>query len=77
VTSAVDEQWEHDHCEMCWVKFMDPQFSAGHAQFIAEHHDVLTAGLVTQVEERRQERWVCERCFEGFATEFGWVLSAA
>jgi hypothetical protein len=26
---------------------------------------------------RRFERWVCEPCFEDFATEFGWVLSAA
>ena len=74
---ALDERWEHDHCEMCWAKFMDPHFSAGHAQFIGEHPDLLTAGLVTKVEERRLERWVCEPCFEDFATEFGWVLSAA
>ena len=56
---------------------MDPHFSAGHAQFIDEHSDVLTVGLVTKVEERRLERWVCEPCFEDFATELGWVLSAA
>jgi hypothetical protein len=28
---------------------MDPHFSAGHAQFIGEHPDVLTVGLVTKV----------------------------
>jgi hypothetical protein len=55
---------------------MDPQFSADHAQFI-ENRDVLTEGFVTKVEERRLERWVCEPCFEDFATEFGWVLNAA
>ena len=74
---ALDEHWEHDHGAMCRAKFLDPQFSAGHAQFIGEHPDVLTEGLVTKVEERCLERWVCEPCFEDFAAEFGWVLSAA
>lgn len=55
---ALDEHWEHDHCEMCWAKFTDPQFSASHAQFIGEHPDVLTEDLVTKVEERRLERYV-------------------
>jgi hypothetical protein len=72
---ALDEHWEHDHCEMRWAKFMDPQFSVGHAQFVAEHTDVLTAGMVTQVDERRLERWVCDYCFTDFAAEFGWVLT--
>lgn len=36
----------------------------------------LTTGLVTEEQERRQERWVCEPCFEDFATEFDWVVSA-
>ena len=74
---ALNEHSEHDHCEMCWAKFMDPQFSAGHAKFIEDHPDVLTVGLVTQGGEPRRERWVCEPCFADFATEFGWVLSAA
>jgi hypothetical protein len=47
----------------------------GHAQFIGEHPDVLKEGFVTKVEERHLERWVCEPCFEDFATEFGWALS--
>src|ERR1700677_4330893 len=72
---ALDERWEHDHCEMCAAKFMDLSFSLEHAQFIREHPDVLTIGLVTQEQERRLERWVCEPCFGDFATEFGWVAS--
>lgn len=73
---VLDERWEHDHCEMCWAKLMDPQFSTKHAQFIREHPDVLTIGLVTEEQERRPERRVCEPCFEDSATEFGWVGSA-
>jgi hypothetical protein len=53
---ALDEHWEHDHCEMCWAKFMDPHFSAGHAQLIGQHPDVLTVGFATKVAERRLER---------------------
>jgi len=60
---------------MCAAKFMDLSFSPEHAQFIREHPDVLTIGLVTQEQERRLERWVCEPCFGDFATEFGWVAS--
>ena len=47
---AWSEDWEHDHCEFCWAKFMDPLFSPEHAQFIAEHPDVLIEGYA--VEER-------------------------
>ena len=34
--------WEHDHCEFCWAKFMDPTFSPEDARFIAENPEVLT-----------------------------------
>jgi hypothetical protein len=51
--------------------FMDPQFSPRHAQFIPENADVLTEGLVTRVQDRRRDHWVCGPCFEDFATEFG------
>lgn len=74
---ALEENWEHDHCEMCSAKFMDPHFSNAHAQFIADHTDVLSAGMVTQVNERRLERWVCHPCFDDFATEFGWLITTS
>ena len=45
---AWSEDWEHDHCEFCWAKFMDPRFSAQHAQFIGEHPEVLTEGYAVQ-----------------------------
>lgn len=73
---ALSEAWEHDQCEMCSVKFMDPHFSPGHAEFIREHPEVLTTGLVTQVLERRRERWVCTSCYKDFAGEYGWTVIA-
>ena len=45
---AWSEDWEHDHCEFCWAKFMDPGFSPEHAQFIAAHPEVLTEGYAVQ-----------------------------
>ena len=41
---AWSEDWEHDHCEFCWTKFMDPDFSPEHRQFISENPQVLTEG---------------------------------
>jgi len=45
---AWSEDWEHDHCEFCWAKFMDPHFSPEHERFIAENPDVLTEGYAVQ-----------------------------
>lgn len=45
---AWSEDWEHDHCEVCWAKFMDPEFSPEHRQFIHDNPDVLTEGYAVQ-----------------------------
>jgi hypothetical protein len=45
---AWSEDWEHDHCELCWAKFMDPELSAEHAQFISDHPEILTEGYAVQ-----------------------------
>src|SRR5260370_22851931 len=45
---AWSADWEHDHCEFCWAKFMDPAFSPEHARFIAKHPEVLTKGYAVQ-----------------------------
>ena len=39
---------EHDHCEFCWTKFMDPTFSAQHAEAIAKDPKILTQGYAVQ-----------------------------
>src|SRR5919202_6889637 len=44
---AASEVWEHEHCEFCWAKFIDPDFSPQHRAFIAEHPQVLTEGYAT------------------------------
>ena len=67
---------EHEHCEFCWAKFMDPNCSESHRLFIARHPDVLTEGYTTTREHRDGDdsHWVCPTCFDDFAEEFDWRL---
>ncbi len=51
--------WDHDHCEFCWAKFMERDLP-----------DVLHFGYTT----RDRERWVCETCFEDFKELFAWCV---
>jgi len=50
--------WDHDHCEFCAAKFMEP-----------ETPDTLNMGYTTQDEYR----WVCPQCFEDFKEMFKWI----
>ena len=51
--------WDHDHCEFCWAKFM-----------VEEHADVLHEGYCTLDEYR----WICGECFADFKEMFSWRL---
>jgi hypothetical protein len=48
---ARSETWEHEHCEFCWAKFMDPEFSVEHQQFIEDNPEILTEGYATTATE--------------------------
>lgn len=74
---AESAERDHEHCEFCWAKFMDPDFSEDHRRFVAEHPDVLTAGYTTATckPQRASRHWVCEPCMSDFATEFAWTAS--
>lgn len=76
---ARSETWEHNHCEFCSAKFMDPGFSEAHRLFVQAHPDVLTEGYTTTAEHARSAacHWVCRRCFEDFADLFQWRVVAA
>ena len=65
---------EHHHCAFCWAKFMDPEFSEAHREYVAAHHEVLTEGYTTTSEhtEGAEYHWVCKPCFDDFANRFQW-----
>lgn len=50
---ARSETWEHDHCDFCWAKFMDPATSEAHRTFVKEHPEVLTEGYATTAEHEQ------------------------
>jgi hypothetical protein len=55
--SRTNPNWEHDHCEFCWAKFM-----------MDDAPDVLKAGYCTLDEYR----WICKGCFDDFRVRFQW-----
>jgi len=54
-----NDQWDHDHCEFCWAKFM-----------VEEEPAVLHEGYCTEDEYR----WICDTCVADFKDRFRWTL---
>jgi hypothetical protein len=51
--------WDHDHCEFCWAKFM-----------VEDLPEVLHEGYCTLDEYR----WICSTCFADFRERFVWTV---
>jgi hypothetical protein len=58
---APSESWNHDHCAMCWQKFME-----------ADLPGVQHAGYVTYTED--DVWWICTQCVEDLREEMGWRI---
>jgi hypothetical protein len=58
--SEANPRWDHDHCEVCWAKFM-----------VEDQPNALREGYCTADEYR----WVCAVCFDDFKEHFGWKLA--
>ncbi|MCZ6804390.1 MAG: hypothetical protein O7D86_10770 [Proteobacteria bacterium] len=52
------EDWEHDHCEFCSVKFSETEPGS------------LREGYATE----DNYRWICEPCFNDFKNKFNWQI---
>ena len=65
------ERWDHEHCEFCTEKFMDPSGSG------TLDTRTLTEGCTTTVEQPHgaDYHWVCIDCCADFADEFRWNSS--
>jgi hypothetical protein len=73
---ALDDAHEHDHCEFCWAKFLDPSFSDAPRRMLEEDPSAVAEGYVAVGTEPQgaDDHWVCATCFGDFATELGWVI---
>ena len=72
---AWSEPWEHDHCQFCWAKFVDPSISAVDAKLVREDSTVLTEGyaaLGTGPAGEDGYHWICAACFNDFRERFAW-----
>jgi hypothetical protein len=69
---------EHAHCVFCFAKFMDPDFSEAHRRVVEQDPEVLTQGHTTTADHAggAGSVWVCPRCVEDFAGEFGWRVTS-
>lgn len=52
--------WDHDHCEFCWAKFMEPG-----------SEDTLHEGYYCKSEDT----WICSKCYEEKKAEYKWQVS--
>jgi hypothetical protein len=59
--SKYREEWDHDHCEFCQMKFME-----------VGHPDALHEGFITE----DNYHWVCSQCFEDFKELFEWKVAS-
>ena len=57
------QEWDHDHCAGCFVKFMEEDFP-----------DVLHEGWTTRDDWPwgPEAEWVCPECFEDLKPILGW-----
>jgi hypothetical protein len=53
------DEWDHDHCEFCWAKFMEENLP-----------EMLHFGYTTP----DRYYWICKECFEDFKDHFQWQL---
>jgi hypothetical protein len=71
-------EWEHDHCEFCHAKFIDPAFSEAHAALASGDDTAQTEGyaaLGTGPEGEDDYHWVCASCFGDFRDRFAWQVA--
>lgn len=53
------QEWDHDHCEFCGVKFMEASDATG--------EDILHEGYQTLDENGH---WICKQCYQNFSGQF-------
>jgi hypothetical protein len=56
-------QWDHEHCEFCWVKIVVKNESAD--------PQLLTEAYAT----KDGSHWICPKCLEDFRALFGWIIA--
>jgi hypothetical protein len=75
---ARSAQWEHEHCEFCWQKFVDAEHSAEHRRALERGSgEAEPAGYTNLGADGvpAGKWWICARCHDDFAEELGWIVT--
>jgi hypothetical protein len=78
------DDWDHDHCALCWAKFMDREdvdaVREGYLFRPAPDPAILPEEERTKfhhghriVRAPTDDEWICATCFADFAGHFGWI----
>ena len=68
---------DHDHCEFCWAKFVDPARSEAHARMVRDDPEILTEGFAViggGPNGENDYRWICKECADDFREHFEWRI---
>lgn len=72
---ALRADWEHEHCEFCWHKFLDPGYSEIHKRVLEDQPDRHSSAGWANVRSSEYPAgrfWVCAECFEDFSGDVAW-----
>jgi hypothetical protein len=61
---AWSQEWDHDHCAACWVKFAEVEGPGSQTEGYATGSDYSRAAGY---------EWVCRQCFNDLQTDMGWA----
>jgi hypothetical protein len=79
---APSDEWDHDHCSLCWAKFTEDERPDTHSEGYVLEDDC--PDLMPPREEKAARRaravvvsptcdeWICRTCFDDFREHFGW-----
>jgi hypothetical protein len=74
---AYSGNWDHDHCEFCFKKFLDPGYADWMREALtepSEQHAGAGYANVGTDDTPSGRHWVCRACFNDFRPEFGWEV---
>ena len=60
IYTKYSDNWEHDHCEFCNIKFSEEQDKSS---------DSINIGYTT----KDKYRWICEECFNFFQKKYNLI----
>ena len=67
--SRWSDEWDHDHCEFCWAKFVALDDTQSGPNDLSEGYAVLSNGDFPD-----DYHWICATCYADFRGMFDWEV---